>query len=212
MTFTAIDARGNKVVYRDGKRYLWALTPILATIPMISLELYFLTGKSTLTTLIPFAFIFGVVPIMDALLGEDYHNPPAEVVDAMEADPYYGDSPGQQCDLLAELPRDCLLDRHTVSALVESGRPCSRRRHRRQGVALRSATNSATRAARSTVSSPSSQITSAAMAISASSTIAVITHGLRRRRIRPARATVSRLSLRQARTARDIPARLAARG
>ena len=89
MTFTAIDARGNKVVYRDGKRYLWALTPILATIPMISLGLYFLTGKSTLTTLIPFAFIFGVVPIMDALLGEDYHNPPAEVVDAMEADPYY---------------------------------------------------------------------------------------------------------------------------
>jgi len=89
MTFTAIDARGDKVVYRDGKRYLWALSPILATIPMISLGLYFLTGKSTLTTLIPFAFIFGVIPIMDAWLGEDFHNPPAEVVAAMEVDPYY---------------------------------------------------------------------------------------------------------------------------
>ena len=89
MAFTAIDARGNTVVYRDGKRYLWLLSPILATIPMISLGLYFLTGKSNLTTLIPFAFIFGVIPVMDAWLGEDLHNPPAEIVAAMEADPYY---------------------------------------------------------------------------------------------------------------------------
>ena len=89
MAFTAIDARGNTVVYRDGKRYLWLLSPILATIPMISLGLYFLTGKSNLTTLIPFAFIFGVIPVMDAWLGEDSHNPPAEIVAAMEADPYY---------------------------------------------------------------------------------------------------------------------------
>ena len=89
MAFTAVDALGGKVVYRDGKRYLWALSPILATIPMISFGLYFLTGKSSLTSLIPFVFIFGVVPTMDAWLGEDFHNPPAEVVGAMEADPFY---------------------------------------------------------------------------------------------------------------------------
>ena len=35
-------------------------------------------------TLIPFVFIFGLIPLLDALIGEDMHNPPAEVVAAME--------------------------------------------------------------------------------------------------------------------------------
>ena len=34
-------------------------------------------------------YIFGFIPAADALFGEDRHNPPAEVVAAMEADHYY---------------------------------------------------------------------------------------------------------------------------
>jgi len=89
MTFAAANDRGELVVYRDDKRYLWLLTPALALATPVSFALYFLTGKSLLTTLIPFAVIFVFIPIMDVILGEDTHNPPPEVVAGMEADPYY---------------------------------------------------------------------------------------------------------------------------
>jgi alkane 1-monooxygenase len=88
MIFTSITAGGETIAYRDGKRPLWVLSFIPPLVPIISYGLYFATG-SALTTLIPFFYIFGLIPLLDALIGEDRHNPPAEVVAAMEADPYY---------------------------------------------------------------------------------------------------------------------------
>ena len=88
MIFTGITTNGETIAYRDGKRHLWLLSFIPPLIPILSYGLYFATG-STLTTLIPFFYIFGLIPLLDALIGEDRHNPPAEVVAAMEADPYY---------------------------------------------------------------------------------------------------------------------------
>jgi alkane 1-monooxygenase len=57
-------------------------------IPIPSYVLYLVTG-STLTTLTPFFFIFGLIPLLDALIREDRNNPLAEVIASMEADPYY---------------------------------------------------------------------------------------------------------------------------
>lgn len=88
MIFTGTAAGGETVTYRDGKRYLWILAFFPPLTPAIAFGLYLLTG-SPLTTLIPFLFVFGVIPLLDAVIGEDRHNPPAEVVAAMEADPYY---------------------------------------------------------------------------------------------------------------------------
>jgi alkane 1-monooxygenase len=88
MIFTGITANGETIAYRDGKRYLWALSFIPPLVPILSYGLYLVTG-STLTTLIPFFYIFGLIPLLDALIGEDRNNPPAEVVAAMEADLYY---------------------------------------------------------------------------------------------------------------------------
>jgi alkane 1-monooxygenase len=88
MNFTGITAHGETIAYHDGKRYLWMLSFIPPLVPIISYGLYFATG-STLTTLIPFFYIFGFIPLLDAVFGEDRHNPPAEVVATMEADPYY---------------------------------------------------------------------------------------------------------------------------
>jgi alkane 1-monooxygenase len=88
MTFTGIAASGERIVYRDGKRYLWALSLIPPLVPPLSYLLYLHTG-SALTTLIPALYIFGLIPLLDALIGEDRNNPPAEVVEAMEADRYY---------------------------------------------------------------------------------------------------------------------------
>jgi alkane 1-monooxygenase len=88
MTFVSVTANGERLAYRDGKRYLWMLSYIPPLIPPLSYWLYFQTG-STWTTLIPFFFVFGFIPLLDAILGEDYYNPPAEAIAAMEADPYY---------------------------------------------------------------------------------------------------------------------------
>jgi alkane 1-monooxygenase len=88
MIFTGTTAAGETVTYRDSKRYLWLLSYIPPLIPPLSYWLYLRTGNSA-ATLIPFLFIFGLIPLLDALIGEDMHNPPAEVVAAMENDPYY---------------------------------------------------------------------------------------------------------------------------
>ena len=88
MIFTGLSARGETIVYEDGKRYLWILSLLLPFVPIISYGIYFLSG-STAATLIPVLFVFGLIPLLDAALGEDFNNPPAEVIAALEADPYY---------------------------------------------------------------------------------------------------------------------------
>lgn len=88
MTFTGMTASGERIVYRDGKRYLWMLSLIPPVVPPLSYLLYLQTGNA-LTTLIPLLYIFGLIPLLDALIGEDRNNPPAEVVATMEADRYY---------------------------------------------------------------------------------------------------------------------------
>ncbi|MGY4312200.1 hypothetical protein ACVWW1_001503 [Bradyrhizobium sp. JR3.5] len=88
MIFTGTNAAGETITYRDGKRYLWMLSFIPPLIPLLSYWL-FLRTHDPLVTLIPFVFIFILIPLLDVLFGEDTHNPPAEVVAAMEADPYY---------------------------------------------------------------------------------------------------------------------------
>ena len=87
-TFTGVNAAGQTITYKDGKRYLYLFSVFLPFVPLLSIGLYFWSG-SWLATLAPVLFVFGFVPLADALLGEDVNNPPAEVVAAMEADPYY---------------------------------------------------------------------------------------------------------------------------
>ncbi len=61
----------------------------MTAVPLVAIGLYVLTGGALVTTLIPFLFVFGFIPLTDAWLGEDFNNPPPEVVAAMDADTYY---------------------------------------------------------------------------------------------------------------------------
>mgnify|MGYP001161959108 CR=1 FL=1 len=88
MTFLGTTGAGAAVRYRDDKRYLWMLSFVPPLVPSLSYWLYAQTHNA-LATLIPALFIFGLIPALDRLIGEDRHNPPAEVVAAMEADRYY---------------------------------------------------------------------------------------------------------------------------
>src|SRR5688572_25750231 len=89
MAFVATTADGSTIHYQDGKRYLWLASLSGPLIPMLAIALYFWTDGNLLTTFFPLAYTFIFTPLADAILGEDRHNPPEEVVPMMSKDNYY---------------------------------------------------------------------------------------------------------------------------
>jgi len=75
-------------VWTDGKRHLWWL----GTLPMIT---PLLAGLFALTTGVQVFWwsgvvvIFGLIPMIDGLMGEDASNPPESAVPDLEKQPYY---------------------------------------------------------------------------------------------------------------------------
>jgi alkane 1-monooxygenase len=88
MAFIAQTADGQSVRYVDGKRYLWLMSLTGPVIPMLSVALYFYTN-SLFATAVPLLYTFVLVPLIDAIMGEDTHNPPEEIVPLMARDNYY---------------------------------------------------------------------------------------------------------------------------
>jgi alkane 1-monooxygenase len=89
MEFIAAAADGGSIRYKDRKRYLWLLSLTGSFNPPIAIGLYFATGRNPLALIFPLFYTFAVIPIVDALMGEDPHNPPEEVVRQMAQDNYY---------------------------------------------------------------------------------------------------------------------------
>ena len=89
MAFVGVSASGERIAYRDGKRYLYLCSVFFTLVPVAAIGLFTWTGGALWTTLIPFLFVFVFIPAVDALWGEDFNNPPPEVVAAMDADPWY---------------------------------------------------------------------------------------------------------------------------
>jgi len=87
--FSGITHDGAPVVYTDKKRHLYWIVLITPTVSLASIWLYFALGKNPITALIPALFFYAFTPFMDLIMGEDTHNPPEEVVNAMAADNYY---------------------------------------------------------------------------------------------------------------------------
>lgn len=89
MEFVGQTADGRSIHYVDRKRYLWLLSLTGGLHPPIAIALYFATGHNPLTMLYPLLYTFVAIPVVDALMGEDRHNPPEEVVRHMAHDNYY---------------------------------------------------------------------------------------------------------------------------
>jgi alkane 1-monooxygenase len=87
--YTADHPTQGLISYRDGKRYLWIVSVLFPfALPMLGIGLFFLTHQEwTLVT--PLLVAYGVIPILDGLIGEDLNNPPEEVVPQLEDDYYY---------------------------------------------------------------------------------------------------------------------------
>ena len=89
MEFVATAADGRSIRYRDRKRYLWLLSLTGGFNPPIAIALYFASGHNPFTLLFPLLYTFVAIPTIDAIMGEDPHNPPEEVVRLMAQDNYY---------------------------------------------------------------------------------------------------------------------------
>ena len=88
VTYRAIAADGSRVEYRDRKRAWWLLSVVYPLLPFAGLAAHAATGWQIMLGL-PLVISYGLMPLLDALIGEDENNPPEAVVPQLEADRYY---------------------------------------------------------------------------------------------------------------------------
>jgi alkane 1-monooxygenase len=74
--------------WTDGKRYWWLLSPALPAMSLVALLLAYMTGTGLWFWAVPLVF-YGIVPLLDRLIGTDPVNAPERAVPALEADRYY---------------------------------------------------------------------------------------------------------------------------
>ena len=76
------------VTYTDKKRWLWLASLSMPALPLGAMAATLATGSEWFL-LAPLAFFYGIVPLLDVLVGEDTSNPPEELVGQLSADRYY---------------------------------------------------------------------------------------------------------------------------
>jgi alkane 1-monooxygenase len=75
-------------VWRDRKRYLWPLGAVIFLLPVAAVLLWqTLGGWAWLYA--PLAVLYGVIPALDYLIGEDQQNPPDSAIAGLAEDGYY---------------------------------------------------------------------------------------------------------------------------
>jgi alkane 1-monooxygenase len=87
-TYRALDSTGHSVEYTDRKRVWWALSVVYPLLPFLGMWLHSLTGQPIALGL-PLLISYGLMPLLDHLIGEDENNPPEAVVPQLDADRYY---------------------------------------------------------------------------------------------------------------------------
>ena len=64
-------------VWTDKKRYFWPLGALAVSLPLIGYAAALATGWAVFWWTLPI-FLYGIIPALDYLVGEDTENPPAE--------------------------------------------------------------------------------------------------------------------------------------
>jgi alkane 1-monooxygenase len=75
--------------FRDRKRHGWLLSVLGPGLAATGPVAHSLGATSPLWFFVPLVVFYGLIPLVDAWIGEDLTNPPEERVPALEADPYY---------------------------------------------------------------------------------------------------------------------------
>ena len=86
--YTATSASGEAVFYVDRKRYWWLLSVLFPLQPFIGMWLHAVYGSEWLLGIM-LLFNYTIVPLVDAIAGEDLNNPPEEVAHKLDQDRYY---------------------------------------------------------------------------------------------------------------------------
>jgi len=76
------------VTWHDTKRYAWLLGLAIPILPFVAVGLVKATGMRLFWWSGPM-FVFGILPVLDTLLGKDSDNPPDSMVASLERDRYY---------------------------------------------------------------------------------------------------------------------------
>jgi alkane 1-monooxygenase len=88
VTYSIEDAQTGSISYSDRKRYLWLISVIMPTFPLMGVFIFYQTGLEW-TLCLPLIINYTAMPILDWLIGSDNNNPPEELVPQLEADKYY---------------------------------------------------------------------------------------------------------------------------
>ncbi len=86
--YFADDPMHGRVHYRDGKRVGWLLSVVYPLLPFVGIGAHALTG-APIALGIPLLISYGLMPLLDAIIGEDPNNPPEAIVPQLERDAYY---------------------------------------------------------------------------------------------------------------------------
>lgn len=86
--YAADDPRLGRVTYRDRKRFWWSLSVLYPLLPFTGMAAHAWTGWQ-LALGVPLVISYGLMPLLDYLIGEDGNNPPEAVVPQLEQDRYY---------------------------------------------------------------------------------------------------------------------------
>ena len=86
--YAAVDPEGHAIVWRDRKRWAWSLSVVWPLLPLLGLWAHAATGHE-LALGVPLLISYGLMPLLDALIGEDENNPPEGIVPQLDADRYY---------------------------------------------------------------------------------------------------------------------------
>src|ERR1041384_8341523 len=74
--------------YVDRKRWAWALSSIWLGLPLLGIALVSATGAGAWNWLTLVVW-YGVLPVVDRIVGSDSNNPPEAAVARLERDAYY---------------------------------------------------------------------------------------------------------------------------
>lgn len=88
MIFITTAKNGDKIEYRDRKRWLWVLSVLSPSLPGLAALAYLASG-SAWWIMVPVVFYYGVLVVADHFIGTDPNNPPEDVVGQMASDPFY---------------------------------------------------------------------------------------------------------------------------
>ncbi|MBC7483499.1 MAG: alkane 1-monooxygenase [Rhizobacter sp.] len=88
MRYQAFTIDGAHVEYRDRKRAWWALAVVYPLLPFLGMAAHAFTGYQIALAL-PLLISYGLMPLLDHLIGEDENNPPEAVVPQLDTDRYY---------------------------------------------------------------------------------------------------------------------------